>query len=159
MGRVSLNPFVHIDLIGLLFLIFFRVGWGKPVIMDPRNFKYPKLYELIASLSGPFSNFLLALISLYIIKYFIISNLATVFFSSIVYMNVMLGLFNILPIPPLDGGHIISIFIPKDKMRTFQRIQLFFILILVFIFFMPATQKLFVNTINNTINFLNTLVI
>jgi len=70
MGRLTLNPLVHIDLIGLLALLVFRIGWAKPVIFDHRNFKKPKLYSVLTAYAGPASNFVLALVVLICWRFF-----------------------------------------------------------------------------------------
>lgn len=160
-GRITLNPFAHIDPVGFLFLIFFRIGWGRPVPMNPQNFKYPKIYELIASLSGPISNFFLALVFLYAIKYTPTDSILLVFFfDMVVRLNVMLGIFNILPIPPLDGGHIVAIFVPKKYNQIFGLVQLVFIFSLfIAFFFFPQTQLAFLKAINYITSLLNRLVV
>src|SRR5665647_1598177 len=67
-GRLTLNPLVHIDPIGLISLIIFGIGWAKPVVMNPLHFRYPKFYSVLTALAGPISNFILALFSIYGIK-------------------------------------------------------------------------------------------
>src|SRR5579862_6695784 len=64
-GRLTLNPLAHVDPLGLLCLLLFRIGWAKPVIFDQHNFKYPKLYSVLTALAGPCSNFVLAIIMFY----------------------------------------------------------------------------------------------
>lgn len=143
-GRLTLNPMAHIDPIGLIFLLLFKFGWGKPVPMNPRNFKYPRLYEVVASLAGPVSNLFLALIFMYLLRYFseTLSVALVLLFQIIIQINIMLGVFNLLPIPPLDGGHIISVFIPEEWKESYYRYQPAVLLILFGLFFIfPQTQK------------------
>jgi len=70
MGRLSLNPLVHIDPVGLLALLLFRIGWAKPVMFNHRNFKHPRLYSLLTAYAGPFSNFILTLVVFVCLKVF-----------------------------------------------------------------------------------------
>lgn len=167
-GRLTLNPLVHIDLIGFLCLILFRIGWAKPVPMNMYNFKYPRFYAVLAALAGPFSNLLMALVCLYVGKYALgsiatlslssSSLLATLLISS-VRMNVMLGVFNLLPIPPLDGSHIIAAMIPSEWLPRYYRLMPLFIIGLLIIVMLPPTQKFLMHAMSSTILFLDTLVI
>lgn len=113
-NRVTLNPFAHIDLPGFIALIFIGFGWGKPVIINPANYKNPRLGELIVSLSGVASNFIVAVAFSLFFRIFSGATGITVaspgiagYFAQIVfyiiYINVVLIAFNIMPIPPLDG--------------------------------------------------------
>ena len=90
-GRLSLNPFRHIDPIGLLFLLIFRIGWAKPVPFDPRNFKYPRFYAVLTGLAGPFTNFVLAIGFMYLLKYIpfhLFSEVVDVTFKQIMTLTV-----------------------------------------------------------------------
>jgi len=126
MGRLTFNPAKHIDPIGSLFIIFAGFGWAKPVQFNPANLRNPKRDKAIIAAAGPLSNLLLALILIGLIRIWMIaittiltSEVLLSFFSSgafIVFMNVIfraaainLGLFifNLFPIPPLDGSHIV----------------------------------------------------
>jgi Zn-dependent protease len=117
-GRVTLNPMSHIDLIGtviipLINIFVFRgsfalIGWGRPVMTNPSNFKRRRLDDILVSLAGPASNLLLALLTV------VIAALANVhqpelgeFLSRLVMMNIALAVFNLLPIPPLDGSYVL----------------------------------------------------
>lgn len=165
-GRLTLNPLVHIDPIGLLCIIFFGIGWATPVPMNPKNFKYPRLDAVLAAFAGPMANFFLALLSLYGLKYSTIPlqttamapYIATLFRSS-VQMNVMLGVFNMLPIPPLDGSHVIAALIPKDWQTTYYRLMPFSIILLLALLVFPGTQRFLINAINTMIQILGCLVI
>ena len=105
-GRLTLNPLKHLDPIGTLLLIFVHFGWGKPVQIDAYNFKNPKKDELLVSLAGPASNLILAILLSLIIRlvptnFFVISLII-----SIIQFNIVLAIFNLIPIPPLDGAKI-----------------------------------------------------
>ncbi|MCL2286943.1 MAG: site-2 protease family protein [Firmicutes bacterium] len=120
-GRLSFNPIRHIDPVGLIMMLLFRFGWAKPVMVNPYNLKNPKQDMAIISVAGPLSNFILAFITMIILVFFIhafgmrggtaVNNIAT-FLSVLVQINVVLGVFNMLPIPPLDGSKIFGFILP-----------------------------------------------
>ena len=114
-GRLTLNPFYHIDPIGMVFILFAGFGWAKPVQFDMRNLKSPKRDRILIALAGPLSNLILGIVFLFIIKlffsflYFLPEALYIILFRLLFYISVInLGLFifNMLPIPPLDGSHV-----------------------------------------------------
>jgi Zn-dependent protease len=165
-GRLTLNPAAHIDWMGLFFLLVFRFGWAKPVPFDYRNFKYPKLYAVITALAGPFANFILALIALYALAYFPKESVSVVVWLSfnqiiqaIAYVNVMLGVFNLVPVPPLDGGHILTVFLVDDYPEIVMWFYRYSIFILLFLFLLPPVRMAFALLIMKSLLFLNYLVI
>lgn len=128
LGRLTLNPIKHIDPIGAIFMLFFHIGWAKPVPINPRYFKKPKRDFAITALAGPLSNLILAYISalifLLIVKLFgdiniqnmFISNLllyTVLFFQLLHLINIGIALFNLIPIPPLDGSRILNVILPQ----------------------------------------------
>lgn len=123
-GRLSLNPLKHIDPIGTLFLLITGCfGWAKPVPIDSSNFKNVRLATALTALAGPASNLIAALLGGFIfnaIRFFSgsininIYNLIVLFFYFYIYANVGLAIFNLLPIPPLDGSMILSSLLPKN---------------------------------------------
>ncbi|MEA3222984.1 MAG: site-2 protease family protein [Thermodesulfobacteriota bacterium] len=141
-GRLTLNPIKHIDIIGLLVLFITQmIGWAKPVPVDPRYFKNPRKDMMWVALAGPASNMIIAIISAFILKAFG-GILGGSYLYPIVYMlnimvmiNVGLAIFNLIPIPPLDGGRIIVGLLPQDLAYTWSRIEPYgFIILLVLIF-------------------------
>lgn len=139
-GRLSMNPMAHMDLWGTLCLLFFHFGWARPVPINPRNFKNHKWGTVAVSLAGPLSNFFLALICAF--AYFGIAsiepNKITVFFGYIFFygiqLNVGLMVFNLIPIPPLDGSKILMEFLPpryKFKLYNMERYFSFILLALI----------------------------
>ncbi len=121
-GRISINPFKHLDLWGTLFMLIAGFGWAKPVPINPNNFKNHKVGMALSSLAGPVSNLLLSYISIIVYKIlayvnilhdnFILEALSTIFMYS-VFLNVGLAVFNLLPIPPLDGSRIFNLVLPE----------------------------------------------
>ena len=122
-GRLSLNPLRHIDLVGFLMFIFTRFGWAKPVRVNPSNFRNPRAGMRLVALAGPLSNFGLAIISALLIKLLLILNLPmnspVSFVIRLLYLslilNVTFAIFNLMPVPPLDGGQILITFLPPQQ--------------------------------------------
>ena len=119
-GRISLNPFRHFDLVGTLCMIFAGVGWARPVSTDPRNFKNPKWGMALTALAGPVANLLLAYLGMVawkILYYWApvtgVTIFAARFLQYLVMMDVSLAVFNLIPIPPLDGSRILLVVLPQ----------------------------------------------
>lgn len=155
-GRLTLNPIAHADPIGTIALPlinlmtgFTTIGWAKPVPIDPFNFRHPKKDEIIVSLAGPTSNLLLATISSLIIRFLPLSEVFILFFYLLTFINISLFTFNLIPIPPLDGSHILLNLIPeKSRLQweeTFDRYG--FVLIIVLVFFPIANGQSLVSLI------------
>lgn len=166
MGRLTLNPLAHVDLMGLFFLLIFRFGWARPVVFDHRNFKYPRLQTIVTALAGPASNFVMAIICFHGIYYlpamgFSLAITKTVFqiLEATAYINVMLGVFNILPIPPLDGSHILMTFIAEKYPDVANWIYRYSLFILMGLFFLPQTRMLLGHAIFSVARILQTCII
>ena len=119
-GRLTLNPLKHIDPIGILCMVLFRVGWAKPVPINPYHYRDRKKGIIYVSIAGPVTNFILAFISLLIegllLKYSPSHNANWIFCQLCYYsavVNISLGLFNLVPIPPLDGSKVLGELWPK----------------------------------------------
>ena len=119
-GRLSLNPFAHFDLLGTLCMVFAGVGWAKPVSTDPRNFKNPKAGMALTALAGPVANLLLAYLAMVVWKllyYWAPVTVGTVFAARflqyLVMMDVSLAVFNLIPVPPLDGSRVLLAVLPQ----------------------------------------------
>ena len=110
-GRMTLNPARHIDPLGLITLILFRIGWAKPVPVNPNNFKNYKIGNVIVSLSGALGNLVGAIACALIVKYVNIYAVQIIFHKAM-WINISFGAFNLLPIPPLDGWGVISSLLP-----------------------------------------------
>jgi Zn-dependent protease len=111
MGRISLNPFRHLSPLGTLALFVLGFGWGKPVIVNLYNFKQPKLYYFLSSIAGPLSNLILSGVSLGIL-YLQPNWIVAWIFTSMFFINAILAVINLLPVPPLDGSKIWPCVIP-----------------------------------------------
>ncbi len=125
-GRLTLNPFAHLDPLGTLALFLVNFGWGKPVPVDSFNFRNPRRDEALVSLSGPLSNFITAIIASLFLKAIFLFNLNSIgiiaqifpvlytFIQTFVLLNLALGFFNLIPLPPLDGEKILLGIVPRD---------------------------------------------
>lgn len=143
MGRLTLNPLVHLDLVGTIFLLVAGFGWGKPVMVNPGNFKNPKLDNITVSLAGPMSNLFLAVILGIILRFAPLPDIVSSILIIIVFFNLVLMIFNLIPIPPLDGSKILSLFISDQAYLVLQQLGIFLLLILImFINFMPIISRI-----------------
>lgn len=138
MRRLSLNPIHHIDWLGLLSMLLCGFGWAKPVPVDMRYFKHPKMGMALTALAGPASNFLLSLLCMLFASRMIhVPWLTGVwaeglfsFLLSTAILSIGLGLFNLLPIPPLDGSKILFSLLPDKAYQTVLRYERFGMLVL-----------------------------
>ena len=144
MRRLSLNPLRHIDWVGLVMMFAVGFGWAKPVPVDMRYFKNPKRGMAVTALAGPLSNFLLAALLIAVSKviylyapYGAVWNALFVFcLYTAAPLSVGLGLFNLLPIPPLDGSKVLGAFLPDQtyyKLMRYERYGMILLLLLSFV--------------------------
>lgn len=146
-GRLSLNPFTHLDPVGTLMLFIIGIGWAKPVPINPENIKNKTKLMLVA-LAGPASNFLLAIL-ISTLLFFSVSQLGDSiliekdsplvlvisYVNLIIEINLILAIFNLMPIPPLDGSRILSWFLPPKLEEIYFKIAPYSIIILVILFY------------------------
>ncbi|MEY9091725.1 site-2 protease family protein [Paenibacillus sp. RC84] len=146
-GRVTLNPRVHLDVLGTLLFIIAGFGWAKPVPVRRSNFKKPRLMGVIVSLAGPFSNLVLGFLG--IIVFYVLLNYTgidgwsagvqkavLIFMILFVKMNVLLFILNLLPVPPLDGYRILEDVLPdasREKLRQYEQWGMLVLLLVAFI--------------------------
>ncbi len=133
MGRLSLNPLRHLDPFGALCLLLFGFGWAKPVVINPYYFKKPKRDIILTSLAGPMSNFVMAYLTLLVYKLLgatgVLYANGTAFYylmqfiSTFVWLNIGLCVFNLLPVPPLDGSKIFLPLLPRHIYVDIMRYQ------------------------------------
>ena len=128
--RLSLNPLRHIDWFGLLMMVTVGFGWAKPVPVDPRYFRRPKQGMALTALAGPVSNFLLALVLLFAGRlvydyapYSAANQRLLTFLLTTAILSLGLGLFNLIPIPPLDGSSIFAFFLPQKYLPQYYKVQ------------------------------------
>lgn len=134
-GRLTLNPLKHLDPIGALCLVFFHFGWAKPVVINPSYYKNKKIGMTLVALAGPIMNFIITIISFIIIGitfaiqynnnlgYNVVFEIIYNFFSYLAILNIGLGVFNLIPIPPLDGSKAIGVILPKGAYEEYMGYQ------------------------------------
>lgn len=171
-GRLSLNPLSHLDPFGVIMLIFAHIGWGKPVQINPNNFTRKvsaRTGEAIVSLAGPLMNFILAFIIAII--FYALQTFATSFalttqvgiiimtmLQYAILVNIGLGVFNLIPLPPLDGSKILMAFLPYNAKRWFEdHTQLFYIIFLI-IWITPISGRIISPVIEAITGGIDTLV-
>lgn len=158
-GRLTLNPISHLDPVGSILVPLlgyfaggFIIGWAKPVPFNPYNLKNQKWGEALVAIAGPLSNFSLAIIFGLAIRFFGGTMMNSAFLSLagfVVVINITLGLFNLMPIPPLDGSKILFAFLPykwQGIRESFEKYGLIFVLVFVFFLWQimnPAIYYLF----------------
>lgn len=166
MHRLSLNPLHHIDWFGLAMMFAAGFGWAKPVPVDPRYFKKPKQGMAVTALAGPVSNFLLAILLITISKviylyapYTAAWNAA---FSFCLYtaapLSIGLGLFNLLPIPPLDGSKVLGVLLPDEAYLKLMRYERYGILLLLALSMLGVTGNFISGVIVRTYEMLFNLI-
>jgi Zn-dependent protease len=159
LGRVSLNPIRHIDPIGTIILPLIAVithipmlGWAKPTPVDPRNFRNPVLDDILTSVAGPVSNFIVATIAVLLLGFISLSSPAgrsivqgvdngsnsiliptAGLLFALLEINVLLAVFNLIPIPPLDGSHVLRHFLSDSVRMVYDRIGIFGLIALVYL--------------------------
>jgi Zn-dependent protease len=185
LGRVTLNPIKHIDPFGTILLpaiaLYYNngiFGWAKPTPVDPRNFKNPVLDDILTSVIGPISNFVIATASLILLALISLTSplghrliaekalyqagvltppdsplVPLVLFLDVnMWVNILLGVFNLIPVPPLDGSHVLRHFLPDPIRRAYDTFGMFGLLLLVI-----KGQPLLAALINPPINFYNSI--
>ena len=129
-GRLSLNPLNHLDPIGTLCLLVFHMGWAKPVEINPNYYKNPKLGTVLVSLAGPVTNFIIAFISMIALVKLNPERVAFYILMYLVIINIGLGVFNLIPIPPLDGSKVLSAILPERLYFGYMKYEKYFMLVL-----------------------------
>lgn len=144
MGRLTLNPFSHIDIAGFICIALFGFGWGKPVMIDDRNFKNKAAGNALTAFAGPCSNIIMAILFTIILKILLITGVILPTMNSVVgsiilnmfiltiQFNVVFAIFNLIPIPPFDGSRILYFFLPAKGREYMYKIEQYsFIIVLV----------------------------
>lgn len=167
-GRLSINPFAHLDLIGTLMILFFGIGYAKPVPVNPARLKHPRRDMALVSLAGPLSNVVLSFIFVflaYLLMFFFHGNdvisLISAFFSYAASVNVTLAVFNLIPIPPLDGAKIFSAILPDRiyfKLMRYDRYIMIALFVLLFLGVLNTPIAWLSNVLMDIISFIPSLI-
>jgi Zn-dependent protease len=149
MGRLTLNPKAHIDPLGMLALFLVHFGWAKPVMINPHNFKQPRRDDILVSLAGPGANLLmafLALVALVLLSRVGVHITEGIYwvFMLIVEYNIGFAIFNLLPLPPLDGSHVLKQLLPRDLAYQFASLERYSFLILILLLMTPVLSLILI---------------
>lgn len=168
-NRLTINPFAHLDLIGAVMIFLFGIGYANPVPVNPAKLKHPRKDFALISLAGPLSNIILSFIFVFI--YYIIISVASAasntvmliasFFNYAAQVNIMLAVFNILPIPPLDGAKVFSAVLPDKiyfKIMKYDKYIMIGLLICLFLGILDAPLSFISNALFKIISFIPSLI-
>ena len=158
-GRISLNPLRHLDPIGTLMLILFRFGWGKPVQFDPFNLAHPKRDSALIALAGPASNLILAT-ALSLLSRLSPGSFLAILAIPLIIMNINLAIFNLLPVPPLDGAKVLYGILPMEWAEEYNHFMKDYGMILLILLIIPiGGRSIAINLILPVITFLTNLLL
>lgn len=173
MGRLTLNPLAHLDPLGTLMLLIARFGWGKPVQFDPFNLRHPRRDSAIISLAGPAANLLTATAASLLLQLLLNVRLAlisqptigvalvvvTSLLEPLIFMNVILAVFNLVPIHPLDGFKIVEGVLPEEYARQWAQLEPYGMIFLIFLIFPIFGYSPISQLISPIINFILNLLL
>lgn len=157
-GRLSLNPLHHLDPIGTICLILFKFGWAKPVMINPNNFRNRKRGTFFVSIAGVLTNFILAIISVIILKHTNLNGFIQELLLSIFWFNIILGVFNLIPIPPLDGSKLIFSFLPIKYEYYLSKYERYGYILLLLLIISGALDKILIPMVTFMINLIGKIV-
>jgi Zn-dependent protease len=161
-GRLTWNPLKHLDLLGVLCFFLLKIGWAKPVPVNAAYFKNPRRDMLIVSLAGPGANVLLGVASAIVAKFFlfwdwlpgfVLAPLVQMLAASI-WINIMLAVFNFMPIPPLDGSKILQGLLPTRLAAAFAKLEPFGFIVLLILFYTGLLSRIIMPIISFAHNLL-----
>ena len=147
-GRLTLNPFAHLDLFGTLALFLFGFGWAKPIPVNSGHFKKPARDLALTALAGPFANLLLGLFTMVVFKVYVfygdMNSTSGLMFGQVIYTilwtNLTLSVFNLLPVPPLDGSKILDAVLPFSIRMKIKKAEKFFYVALILLLYLGFLQ-------------------
>ncbi len=161
-GRLTMNPLKHLDPWGVIAFIIMKIGWAKPVPVNPNYFKNPQKGMLLVALAGPAANVVLAVASAILVKIlllvpiipmFVLKPLVGMLVAS-VWINIMLAVFNCLPIPPLDGSKVLMGILPPQTARSYAKLEPFGFILLLVLFYTGVISKVIMPVISFANNLL-----
>lgn len=149
MGRLTLNPVAHLDLIGSIAFLIGGFGWAKPVMVDTSNFRDPRTDYTLVSIAGSASNVLMAFLGYLALRFLESYGLLTnesleLVLTLIVVYNINFAILNMMPIPPLDGSRIITSLLPRDLQFTLERLSFVSLIVLILLLNTPIASKIFI---------------
>ena len=166
LGRLTLNPLKHLDPIGTIAIFIFGFGWARPVPVNPGNFRHPRRDMIWVAIAGPTTNLILAILSALLLRGFGWLDLSSIGDSQIynqfatpakmmlgfsLYINILLGVFNLIPLPPLDGGRVLTGILPERQARLVSKLEPFGFVLILFLVFFTDVWSLVLGPIINTL--------
>lgn len=142
LGRLTLNPLAHLDLLGSVLLVVGGFGWGKPVPFNPYNLKNPKRDTALIAFAGPLSNFIMALLGAALVRFFALPGFFDIFLYFFVVYNLSLGFFNLIPVNPLDGFKVVLGLLPETLIYQWTQLGQYGIYVLMFLVVTGATSSI-----------------
>ena len=157
MGRLTLNPIAHLDPFGLIMLWLVKFGWAKPVPINPNNFENPRKGTILVSLAGPCANiimaFLVAIIFAVLSKLQLLSGWGEIVLSLTYLYNINFAIFNLIPLPPLDGSKVLASLLPGRQAYMFEKIEPYAPFILLALFYLGLI-RIIIEPFYNVLNFI-----
>ena len=161
-GRMSLNPLHHLDPVGTIMILFFGFGWAKPVPINPARFTDYRRGLRWVSFAGPLANFILSFFSLLflhlLLKFGIYQGLFFRFIVVLTQLNILLAIFNLIPVPPLDGSKIVLSFLSSSYINIYRKIEAYAPLVLIILVFTGAFRYIITPPYNWVFNFYSWLI-